>query len=542
MKAFLLGLARNKLAWLVVLVLAGAGVWYFGFMSAGTGPVTYETQAVERGNIETSVASSGSVTPLITVIVGSEVSGKITDVFVDFNAKVSKGQLLAQIDPSTFKSKLESATADLVVQQATVGAREVDVSNSHVTLDQAKRDYDRSTALFEKGLTSAIDLEKARNALEQAQNNLKITTANLNNARSLIAKMQAALNQAKLDLARTQIRAPVDGVVVNRKVDPGQTVQASMQAPELFQVAQDLSRIKIETKVDEADIGSIKEGARATFTVDAYPERSFTGVVAQVRINGTSAQNVVTYSCMVQADNPGLALLPGMTANVKIVTAERRNVLRVASSSLRFRPVGADGALPAAGAARGGASAGGDGSGSGMGTATGGGQRGGGTGGAGGGRTRDRSGGRQLVAMSPEIMKELGLSEEQQAKVTAAMKEVMQRQSGQGAQSGASNPLGGSAPNFRAMQANNPAADAALMRTRIMNALGNILTEEQMQKYSALGSNTAVRPGTVYVLGADGKPEAKTVRVGLSTDSQTEVVSGLEEGEKVIVRARTESK
>jgi HlyD family secretion protein len=541
MKEFLSRLIRNKLAWLIALVLVGGGIWYFRFNSGGTGTVTYETQAVERGNLETSVASSGTVTPLITVVVGSEVSGKLTDVFVDFNAKVTKGQLLAQVDPSTFKSKLESAQADLVVQQATVGSREVDVSNSQVIVDQSKRDFDRAMALYERGLNSANDLEKARNSQEQAQNNLKIAKANLNNARSLVTKMQAALNQAKLDLARTQIRAPVDGVVVNRKVDPGQTVQASMQAPELFQVAQDLSRIKIETKVDEADIGSIKEGARATFTVDAYPERTFTGVVAQVRINGTAVQNVVTYSCMVQADNPGLVLLPGMTANVKILTSERQNVLRVASAALRFRPASAGAAMPSAGATRGTADGGGDGGG--MGTANGGGNRGGGTAGGGGGtRTRGSGGGRQLVAMSPEVMKELGLTAEQQTKVEAAMKEVAQRQSGQNGAAGASNPLGGNAPNFRAMAGANPAAEAALMRTRIMNALGNILSAEQMQKYAALGSATAVRPGTVYVLGPSGEPVSKSVRVGLATDSQTEVISGLDEGEKVIVRSRTESK
>lgn len=526
MKEFLPRLLRNKLAWLIVIVLVGGGIWYFRFKGGATGPVTYETQAVERGNLETSVASSGTVTPLITVVVGSEVSGKLTDVFVDFNAKVTKGQLLAQVDPSTFKSKLESAQADLIVQQATVGSREVDVSNSQVIVDQSKRDLDRATALFEKGLNSANDLEKARNAQEQAQNNLKIAKANLNNARSLVTKMQAALNQAKLDLARTQIRAPVDGVVVNRKVDPGQTVQASMQAPELFQVAQDLSRIKIETKVDEADIGSIKEGARATFTVDAYPERTFTGVVAQVRINGTAVQNVVTYSCMVQADNPGLVLLPGMTANVKIVTAERQNVLRVASAALRFRPANAGAALPAADAVRttgGGAASG----------------RGGGT----GQRGATRGGTRQLVAMTPEIMKELGLSEEQQTKVASAMQELAQRSSSQSS-AGSSNPLGGTGgpPNFRGGGGGNGASDAQTQRTRMMNALGNILTPEQMQKYQALGSNTAVRPGTVYVLGANGAPEAKSVRVGLATDNQTEMISGLDEGEKVIVRSRTESK
>jgi HlyD family secretion protein len=308
-----------------------------------------------------------------------------------------------------------------------------------------------------------------------------------------------------------------------------------MQAPTLFQVAQDLSQIKIETKVDEADIGSIKQGARATFTVDAYPERSFTGSVSQVRINGVSQQNVVTYSVMVQANNPEQLLLPGMTANVKIITAERTGVLRVSSAALRFRPAGAGGALPTAGAAARGAGQGGQGGQGGF-------QGGGGNQGGGGQRGASRGGTRQLIAMTPDVMKELGLSEDQQAKVTAAMKELTERTTQPAA--GTSSPLGGGGgpnPAMRAMFGGN-AQDAQLMRQRMINALGNILTEEQMQKYQALGSNTAVRPGAVYVLNAKGEPEARTVRVGLATDSQTELVAGLNEGDKVIVRARAGQK
>ena len=542
MKDSLVGLARSRLAWLGLVVLAAAGVWYFGFARVGSGKVTYETQAVDKGNIETSVASSGSVTPLITVTVGSEVSGKLTDVFVDFNAKVKKGQILAQIDPSTFQSRQQSARADLTVQQATVGSREVDVSNAQVSLEQAKRDYDRAKSLSEKGLVSSNDLEKARNTLDQATNAVKIAQANLTNARSLISKMQAALNQAELDMARTQIRSPVDGVIVTRQVDPGQTVQASMQAPTLFQVAQDLSQIKIETKVDEADIGTIKQGARASFTVDAYPERSFTGTVSQVRINGVSVQNVVTYSVMVQANNPDQLLLPGMTANVKVITAERNNVLRVPSAALRFRPAGSGAALPSAGAARTGGAGGGGGFQGGGGGPGGGGPGGGQGGGQGGQRGGQRAGaGRALPPMTPEIMKELGLTAEQQEKVTAAMKELAERTAPAG-QGGTSSPLGGGGPPpaMRAMLAG--AQDQQLMRQRMLNALGNILSEEQMQKYQALGSNSAVRPGTVYVLNAKGEPEAKMVRVGLTTDSQTEVISGLAEGDKVVVRSRVETK
>jgi HlyD family secretion protein len=507
------GVLKNRRLWLAGLALVLLAGWYVLFGRAGTGKLSYETQAVDRGNVETSVASSGSVSPLLTITVGSEVSGKLTDVLVDFNAKVTKGQKLAQIDPSTFKSRVQSAQADLIVQQATVGARVVDVSTAQVNLDQARRDRDRADQLLAKGLISQNDFEKARNTFEQAQNSVKIAQANLDNARSQIVKVKATLDQAQIDLGRTVIISPVDGVVISRKVDAGQTVAASMQAPELFQIARDLSQIQIETKVDEADIGSIKEGARASFTVDAYPDRGFEGSVAQVRINGTSLQNVVTYSVMVQANNPGLILLPGMTANVKILTAERSNVLRIASAALRFRPPAAGDAATQAGGARGGAGA----------TA---GPSGAGGTGSGAGR------GRGFVRMTPEVMKDLGLTPDQQAKVTAALAELRQRQA---AAPAASNPLGGGANFGRIFGGNN---DAQLMRQRMQNMLAGILTEQQLMKYQALGASNAVRTATVWVLDSNGALASKEIRIGLQADSQTELVSGLQEGDKVVVRSR----
>jgi HlyD family secretion protein len=552
MKDLLLGLARNRLTWIVaaVLVAGGAGYYYF-FMGGAAGKVTFETQAVSRGDVENAVASSGSVSPLITVTVGSEVSGKLLDVLVDFNAKVTKGQLLAQIDPSTFKSRVQSAEADLVVQQATVGSREVEVDNAKVVQAQAQRDFDRAMSLYEKGLVSENDQEKARNSLEQATNSLKIAQADLNNARSQLIKVRASLDQVRIELGRTEIRSPVDGVVIARKVDPGQTVAASMQAPELFQIARDLSIIRIETKVDEADIGSIKENARATFTVDAYPDRTFEGKVAQVRINGASMQNVVTYSVMVQADNPEQMLLPGMTANVKVITDERRNVLRVASSALRFRPPnaaaapgadlgGAGGNRAQGGGPGGGPPGGGFGGGPPGGGPPGGGFPGGGGGGNSGGQRAGGPRGGGMVQMTPEVMQSLGLDAKQQAAVTAAIQEVRDRIRAE-AQGSSSSPLGGGVSLGRGgFGGGNNAGQ--LMQQRIRNALSNILTEEQMQKYTAMAQGRGQRPGTVYVLNAKGEPESKTVIIGLADDSNTEVVSGLKEGDLVVVRSRTEQR
>jgi HlyD family secretion protein len=522
MKQLFANLLHNRLAiGAVVILLAAAGYWYYAV--SGNGRVTYESQPVDRGNIETSVASSGSVSPLQTVTVGSEVSGKIVDVLVDFNAPVHKGQKLAQLDNSTYLSRVQQAEADLVVQQATIESRAVDVGTADVNLNQAQRDDERTKMLFDKGLASANDREKTQNALNQSQNALKIAKANFNNAKSQLVKVKATLDQARIDLGRTTIISPVDGVVISRKIDPGQTVAAAMQAPELFQLAMDLSQIRIETKVDEADIGTIKEGARATFTVDAFPERSFQGRVAQVRINGTMQQNVVTYSVMVQAANPGQILLPGMTANVKILTSERANVLRVPSAALRFRPPTAN---SGAGAGPGPAGAGGPGAVAGL-----------AAGGAGGQRAGGAGRGRMMVQMTPEVMTELGLSADQKARVSETMRSIFQRPAQ--AQSG-TNPLGGG-PNFRGF-AGAGGVDFAQIRQRITNALSNILTPEQMQKYQAMSASNAPRNGTVWALGADGKPAQKVVRIGLASDSYTEVIQGLAEGDKVVVRARAEQK
>jgi HlyD family secretion protein len=511
------------------LVLLALLVW-FVFLRHGSGAnVSYETAKVDRGNVETSVSSSGSVSPLVTVTVGSQISGILQEVLVDYNAKVKKDQLLAVIDPSTYKSRVQSAEADMVVQNATIASQEVQLSNAQVSLDQAQRDYDRARQLSGNGLISINDLEKARNAFEQAQNNLKIAQANLNNARAQAVKVQANLDQARIDLSRTQIRSPVDGVVVARKVDPGQTVAAAMQAPVLFQIAQDLSLIQIETLVDEADIGSIREGEQASFTVDAYPTRTFHGRVAQVRINGVATQNVVTYSVMVQAENRDQVLLPGMTANVKIITDRRSQVLRVPGAALRFRPAQAGDNSALLGLSSG-ASSGARSSRSAQGLR--GGAGGGPPGMPGGGGESSGGTGRSLVEMTPEVMRELGLSAQQQAAVSAALKDVAQRARA-AAQSGNSSPLGGM-PNFRRMFGNN---DAAINRQRVENALGAILSEEQMQKYLALGENQSVRPGTVYVLDASGKPVARQVKIGLADDNFTEIVAGLKEGDAVVVRA-----
>jgi HlyD family secretion protein len=489
-------------------VWVGAGlvlalmVYLLRIAVAGRGGQSYDTATPSRGDIRQLVASSGTISPLITVQVGSQVSGQVTEVDVDFNSKVRKGQLLAVVDPSTFRSKVQAAEADLAVQRATIGSNEVQVSNARVVVEQAQRDFTRTKSLADQGLLSVNDLEKARNALEQAQNDQKIATAALNTSRAQLVKIQSQLDQARIDLRHTRILAPVDGVVIDREVDVGQTVQSAMTVATLFRIARDLSQVQIETRVDEADIGAVRESTKASFTVDAYPDRMFRGHIAQVRVNGNATANVVTYSVMVQADNPGLLLLPGMTANVELVVAERSGVLRLPSAALRFRP-GAPRAA-ATGADRG----------------------------SGGGAAQPA-----LAELTPEVMRSLGLTAEQQAAVAAALRGLAAR-TRSAAATQAGSPLNSAGPPPGMRRAGDAADAAEIERQRTINALAAVLSAAQMQQYLALGRGASERAATVYVLAAHGRPELRTVRVGLADDNYTELIDGVGADERVILRAR----
>ena len=285
----------------------------------------YRTAAVERGAIVKSVAASGSLQALITVDVGSQISGQITDVKADYNDQVRKGQVMAIIDPQTYQSRVAQEMADVAAAEA--GARQAEAQAAN-----AKADYQRKTALVAKGFQSASVLDQA-----------KATTLNADaavvSARARLSQSLAALlNSNRVDLERTTIVAPIDGVVVDRKINPGQTVAASFTAPVLFTIAQDLSKLQVKISVDEADVGLVREGQAVKFSVDAFPDDSFAGTVTQVRKQPTTEQNVVAYTVIAVADNPGKKLLPGMTANADIVIDTRPNVLKVPAAALRWKP------------------------------------------------------------------------------------------------------------------------------------------------------------------------------------------------------------
>src|SRR5881392_703412 len=379
---------KRLLPLLAVAVLAGAGVWaYLYTQSIGNAP-KYKLARVEQGPLTAAVSATGNLNAVITVQVGSQVSGQIKALFVDFNSIVKKGQVVARIDPDIFEAKVNQAKADLDSAKATILNQQAQIERSRADVDNAraahaegkaqtakaqvavvdtKRDLDRKTELFARQLIAKSDLDSSQaaydsavaqfdsaraheqafaSAIQSSTAQLRVTEAMLTSARAQVEQKHAALKQAQLDLDHTTIRAPVDGVVVSRQVDVGQTVAASLQAPVLFTIAQDLTKMQVETSVDEADIGRIKVDDRATFTVDAFPGETFEGTVTQIRKAGQIVQNVVTYTVVVAVDNPAGKLLPGMTANVKLVVAEKPSVLKVPNAALRFRPAGVDVAAP----------------------------------------------------------------------------------------------------------------------------------------------------------------------------------------------------
>ena len=284
---------------------------------------SYRTDPVTRGDIQQAVTATGTVNAVTTVQVGTQVSGTIKTLYVDFNSRVKKGQLIAQIDPSTFESQVQQAQANLLSAQANLEKAQTALAND-------KKTFERNKELFSKNLIAQSDLDTA-------ETNYQSDKAQVASAKALIEQAKASLDYAKQNLAYTRIVSPVDGVVISRNVDVGQTVAASFQTPTLFTIAQDLTKMQIDTNVAESDIGAVKLGQEVDFTVDAYPDTTFVGKVWQIRQAPITVQNVVTYDVVIQVNNRDLKLMPGMTANVSIVIQTRHDALRITNAALRFR-------------------------------------------------------------------------------------------------------------------------------------------------------------------------------------------------------------
>ena len=322
---------------LIVLLVAAVGI-FAAFNLRGKAPVQYYTAPVETGEIKQVVEATGTINAVITVQVGSQVSGTISKLYVDFNSHVKKGQLIAQIDPPLFEGALSQARADLENARANLAVAIANTAKAKASEVQTKADYDRNLGLSKQGVISQQSLDVAKANADSAAAQVSAALAQEHQARAQVQQKEAAVQVAQTNLDYTVIHAPIDGTVVARNVDVGQTVAASLQAPTLFTIAQDLTKMQVYAKTDESDVGQIRSGQKVTFKVDAYPRETFTGTVSQVRMNSTVVQNVVTYDTIIDFDNPELKLFPGMTAYVSIPVATAANVLKVPNSALRYKP------------------------------------------------------------------------------------------------------------------------------------------------------------------------------------------------------------
>lgn len=330
----------GKLAALLALavLLAAAGFGAYRTLGGGGARPAWKLAKAESGPLAAVVSATGTLNPVVSVQVGSQVSGQVKETHADFNSEVKAGQLIARIDPENFQHRVRQAEADLDAARAAVAVQQAEVIRSRANLDEAQRDFDRKKLLVEKNFISPAERDKAGSALDASRAQLQVAQAQGNNSAALVRSRETQLAQARVDLERTAIRSPVDGIVVKRSIEPGQTVAASLQAPELFVIARNLTDMQVETAIDEADVGRVSVGQKSTFTVDAFPGRTFEGAVRQVRKAAQVVSNVVTYTVVISAANPDLILLPGMTANVRIVTAEKDRVLKVPNAALRFKP------------------------------------------------------------------------------------------------------------------------------------------------------------------------------------------------------------
>lgn len=513
---------KRKL-WIVVatlLVLGMAGAWWWTARSDNGAP-KYRTAKLEQGPLQAVVAAGGTVNPVRQVSVGSQVSGQIKELFADFNTEVKEGQLIARIDPESIQYRVRQAQADVdaaraqaLQAQANVAAAQAAVSRAKLDADNAQRDLVRKQDLLDKQFISQADFDTTRNLAGTLGEQLKVTQAQAEvskaqaiSAQATVSQRSAVLAQANVDLARTEIRSPVSGVVVKRSVDVGQTVAASLQAPELFIIARNLSDMQVEVAIDEADIGRVRAGQPASFTVDAFPTRTFEGKVTAVRKAALNTNNVVTYTVVVEFANAGrggVQLLPGMTANARIVTDTRDQALKLPNAALRVRLQGVP--EPTAPGASGPATS--------APTAP-----------ADGTPVAGRPG-NPLQAFREGLATQVGLDAAQLEKVDAI--------------------TAGLRPRFAALRElpeDERGKAAERVRAELRAQVAALLTPEQKPKYEQFIAETAERRGgtggstrgRVYVLDEQGQARAVAVRLGISDGSMTELLGGpLKAGEEVV--------
>ncbi len=578
---------RRLLIGLIVLIGLGAGGYYAWarFGSDGGKRLDVQTTALQRGDIRRTISTSGTVKARVTVDVSVQVSGQISERPVDYNSLVKKGDLLARIDPLPFETKVRQLEASIAIAEASVAVAKAGLEKAQINSAKASSDFEKNKTLAVSGAITRAVLETAENADKLAKADVTSANAQVQNANAGLKQRKAEMETAQIDLDHTYIRSPIDGIVVDRLVEVGQTVAASSSAPKLFTLAQDLANIDISAVADEADVAQIAVGNQVSFRVDAFPDATFTGEVWQVRLAPINQQNVVTYAVIIHATNPGNRLLPGMTANLEIVTGERRGVMVVSNEALRFQPRGsaltlvkapapnAGGGAPTPGAPAQRAPA----------------------------QPAPATGADNLVAMQ----RDLGLDDATVNRIRVALREIANVQparggggagqpratQGGGAAQGGGAPQGlvrgpgGGAPVSQALARPAggapggppnggppaiaggvpPGADQAglvtiasdgelvqpvraapndlrdQVRARTDEVLRGILTAEQFTKYQAgqLSRDGATRIGSVWVRDADGTLSQRQVTLGLASLNTTEVVnSDIPADARIVLRVR----
>jgi HlyD family secretion protein len=483
-------LARHSwLRWLLAVVALLMLLIVWRWQRDGDAP-RYRTSAVDRGSIALVISATGNLKARSTVDVGTQVSGQVQTVSVDFNDPVRKDQIIATIDPANFHSRLTQAEADLTSAHANLVAAQANLGEATATLRNLDADFTRKQQVFERQLISRSDFDAALAARDQARARLESAKAGIKVAQSQVAQREAAVVNARLDVEHSIIRSPVDGVILSRTIEPGQTVAASFQTPVLFSIAEDLRQMQLDLSIDEADVGQVREGLPVRFTVDAFPGRDYQGVVRQVRLAATNTANVITYPVVVAVDNPDGSLLPGMTANAEVQVSRRDDVLRVANAALRYRPVGYQAPTSGERDARPGAA------------------------GAG------RAGGNPMASWD-ELAERLQLSDAQHQQMRAALSAALQGRRDQN---------GGAAPSEEQRRKRFAQAIAAALQP----LRAQLSAPQQAALDAELALQANARRVAVWVL-RGGKPQQVPVRVGLADSSASEVLGGLEAGTEVIV-------
>ena len=494
------------LTFIVLFVVVLGGFLYYQFIEQKGTNQKFRTVKIERGEISSLVTATGTINPVTTVLVGSQVSGTIKALYADFNSRVKEEQIIAQIDPAIFEAQVEQAKANVATAlanlsnaQANLQSIQANLVKAEVAVSDTKRTLDRNMQLMKMNAIaqSALDTAQANYDSAVAQREatkaqLEVSKAQIESAKAQIEHSKAALKLTETNLRYTTIRSPVNGIVISRNVDVGQTVAASLQAPTLFTIAKDLTQMQVDTNFSEADIGRIEKEQEATFTVDAYPERTFRGRVSEIRNAPLTVQNVVTYDVVIQVENKDLKLKPGMTANVTIVVAHRERVLKIPNAALRYQPQMVKNEATTERKKDGTSS-----------------QPSG----------RPTSGGR--------FTEGLNLTPEQQAKVDMIIKASRQE--------------------IQEIREKSKPEEArvktqSLIRQKIMG----ILTAEQKQKLAESTQSSQAdqrKPGKVWTLSPEGKPIPVSIVLGITNGTFSEVVSGdLKEGTQVIVEETSKKK